>query len=67
MLFARDGSMLRHVLIDHVAGLADYTEVNDKVFLGKSANKAAARRMRGEIGEMIEERWVSFRSQIQVH
>ncbi|ORX37954.1 nineteen complex-related protein 2-domain-containing protein [Kockovaella imperatae] len=36
--------------------LADYTEVNDKIFLGKKANKAAARRLRGDIGDMIEDR-----------
>ena len=36
--------------------LAEYTEVNDKLFLGKKANKSAARRMRGEMGEMIDER-----------
>lgn len=36
-------------------GLADYTGANDRVYLGKGANKAAARRLKGEIGEMIAE------------
>lgn len=36
--------------------LADYTGANDRLFLGKEANRAAARRMRNEMGEMIAER-----------
>ncbi|KGB78044.2 GC-rich sequence DNA-binding factor [Cryptococcus deuterogattii R265] len=36
--------------------LADYTGAKDKLFLGKNANKAAARRLRGEIGELIADR-----------
>ncbi|OXG25371.1 GC-rich sequence DNA-binding factor [Cryptococcus neoformans Ze90-1] len=36
--------------------LADYTGSKDKLFLGKNANKAAARRLRGEIGELIADR-----------
>jgi len=39
-----------------LADLAEYTEQNDKLYLGKKANKAAARRMKGEIGEMIDDR-----------
>ncbi|KLT41564.1 hypothetical protein CC85DRAFT_261824 [Cutaneotrichosporon oleaginosum] len=37
-------------------GLADYTGVNDRLYLGKSANKRAAQRLKGEIGELIEDR-----------
>ncbi|WWC93055.1 uncharacterized protein L201_008019 [Kwoniella dendrophila CBS 6074] len=36
--------------------MAEYTEANDKLYLGREANKAAARRLKGEIGEMIAER-----------
>lgn len=36
--------------------LADYTESNQRLYIGKDANRAAARRLRGEIGEMIAER-----------
>ncbi|WVF68661.1 hypothetical protein IAT40_003432 [Kwoniella sp. CBS 6097] len=36
--------------------LAAFTTDNDKVYLGREANKAAARRMRGEMGELIAER-----------
>ncbi|WVQ79421.1 hypothetical protein IAT38_001518 [Cryptococcus sp. DSM 104549] len=36
--------------------LAEFTEAKDKLYLGKKANKAAARRLRGEIGEMIDDR-----------
>ena len=36
--------------------MADFTEANDKIYLGKNANKAAARRLRGEIGELIADR-----------
>ncbi|WWC65639.1 uncharacterized protein I303_108259 [Kwoniella dejecticola CBS 10117] len=36
--------------------MADYTEANDKLYLGREANRAAARRLKGEIGEMIAER-----------
>lgn len=37
-------------------GLADYTGVNERLYIGKKANKAAARRLKGEIGELIDER-----------
>jgi GC-rich sequence DNA-binding factor len=33
--------------------LAEYTEAKDRLYIGKKANKDAARRMKGEIGEMI--------------
>ncbi|WVQ96196.1 hypothetical protein IAU59_003299 [Kwoniella sp. CBS 9459] len=36
--------------------LAAFTTDNDKVYLGREANKAAARRMRGEMGELIADR-----------
>jgi GC-rich sequence DNA-binding factor len=36
--------------------LADYTGVNDRLYLGKGANKRAAQRLKGEIGELIEDR-----------
>ncbi|WWD04119.1 hypothetical protein V865_002185 [Kwoniella europaea PYCC6329] len=36
--------------------MAEYTEAKDKLYLGREANKAAARRLKGEIGEMIAER-----------
>lgn len=36
--------------------LAAYTESSNRLYIGKQANKAAARRLRGEIGEMIAER-----------
>lgn len=36
--------------------MAEYTGANDRLYLGKEASKAAARRMKGEIGEMIAER-----------
>ncbi|WWD20108.1 hypothetical protein CI109_104583 [Kwoniella shandongensis] len=36
--------------------MAEYTEANERMHLGKSANKAAARRLKGEIGEMIADR-----------
>ncbi|WVR08253.1 hypothetical protein IAU60_005300 [Kwoniella sp. DSM 27419] len=36
--------------------LAEFTGVNDKLYLGREANKAAARRMRGEMGELIADR-----------
>lgn len=39
-----------------VPDLAMYTEANDKLYIGKKANKDAARRLRTEIGEMIEDR-----------
>ena len=35
--------------------LAEYTEANERLHLGKGANKAAARRLKGEIGEMIDD------------
>ncbi|GMK57675.1 hypothetical protein CspeluHIS016_0405090 [Cutaneotrichosporon spelunceum] len=35
--------------------LADYTGANDQLFLGKNANKRAAQRLKGEIGELIED------------
>ena len=38
--------------------MAEYTEANDKLYLGKKANKSAARRLKGEIGEMIADRSV---------
>ncbi|RXK36353.1 hypothetical protein M231_06390 [Tremella mesenterica] len=37
-------------------GLADYTEENEKIYLGKNANKVAARRHKGEMNELIAER-----------
>ncbi|WWC73495.1 uncharacterized protein I206_107465 [Kwoniella pini CBS 10737] len=36
--------------------MAEYTEANDKLYLGRDANRAAARRLKGEIGEMIADR-----------
>ncbi|OCF37062.1 GC-rich sequence DNA-binding factor [Kwoniella heveanensis BCC8398] len=36
--------------------LAAFTTDNDKVYLGREANKAAARRIRGEMGELIADR-----------
>ena len=36
--------------------LADYTGANDRLYLGKEANRNAARRMRAEMGELIDER-----------
>ncbi|KAK8849483.1 hypothetical protein IAR55_004817 [Kwoniella newhampshirensis] len=36
--------------------MADYTEANERLHLGKNANKAAARRLKGEIGELIADR-----------
>lgn len=45
-------------LADDIAELADYTEVNERVQLGKGANRAAARRLKGEIGELIADRYV---------
>lgn len=33
-----------------------YTEANDKLYLGKKAKSEAARRLRNEMGEMIEDR-----------
>ncbi|KAK4683886.1 hypothetical protein P7C73_g6329, partial [Tremellales sp. Uapishka_1] len=36
--------------------LADFTEANTRLPLGRNANKQAARRMKGEIGEMIADR-----------
>jgi GC-rich sequence DNA-binding factor len=35
--------------------MADYTEANSRLPLGKNANRLAARRLKGEIGEMIDE------------
>ncbi|BEI96045.1 hypothetical protein CcaverHIS631_0109940 [Cutaneotrichosporon cavernicola] len=35
--------------------LADYTGANDRLYLGKNANKRAAQRLKGEIGELIED------------
>jgi hypothetical protein len=47
--------------------LAEYTEANDRLYLGKKANKAAARRMKGEIGEMIADRLVgAVSSQVEL-
>lgn len=37
-------------------GLEDYTGANDRLYIGKSANKRAAQRLKGEIGELIEDR-----------
>jgi GC-rich sequence DNA-binding factor len=45
---------------DACADLADFTGASDRLHLGKSANKAAARRLKGEIGEMIADRWVGL-------
>ena len=39
--------------------MADYTEANDRLHLGKTANKAAARRMKGEIGELIDDLYIA--------
>lgn len=39
-----------------IADMADFTEANERLFLGKKANKSAARRLKGEIGEMIADR-----------
>ncbi|ORY34945.1 nineteen complex-related protein 2-domain-containing protein [Naematelia encephala] len=36
--------------------LADYTEAKERLFIGKDANKAASRRLKGEIGELIADR-----------
>ncbi|KAL1412967.1 hypothetical protein Q8F55_000716 [Vanrija albida] len=36
--------------------LADYTEQNSRLYLGKQANKRAAARLKGEIGELIADR-----------
>jgi GC-rich sequence DNA-binding factor len=36
--------------------MANFTEANERMFLGKSANKSAARRLKGEIGELIDDR-----------
>lgn len=36
--------------------LADYTEAKDRLYIGRDQNRTAARRMKGDIGEMIEER-----------
>lgn len=41
-----------------MADMADYTEANERLFLGKQANKSAARRLKGEIGELIDDRYV---------
>lgn len=35
---------------------ASYTEANDRLAIGREANRIAARRLKGEIGEMIAER-----------
>lgn len=35
---------------------ASYTEANDRLAIGREANRNAARRLKGEIGEMIAER-----------
>jgi GC-rich sequence DNA-binding factor len=36
--------------------LADYTGSADRLYLGKEANRSAARRMRAEMGELIDDR-----------
>lgn len=36
--------------------LASYTEANDRLAIGREANRTAARRLKGEISEMIAER-----------
>ena len=41
--------------------MADYTEANERLFLGKQANKSAARRLKGEIGELIDDRYMICR------
>lgn len=38
--------------------LAGYTEVNDRLYIGKKATKAQTRRERGEMGEMIADLYV---------
>lgn len=40
--------------------LAEFTEANTRMPLGKNANRLAARRLKGEIGEMIDEVYVVF-------
>ncbi|WVQ75090.1 hypothetical protein IAR50_004699 [Cryptococcus sp. DSM 104548] len=36
--------------------MADFTEAKDRLYLGRDAKKAAARRLRGEIGDLIADR-----------
>ncbi|ODN78431.1 hypothetical protein L202_04069 [Cryptococcus amylolentus CBS 6039] len=36
--------------------MAEFTEAKDRLYLGKDAKKAAARRLRGEIGDLIADR-----------
>jgi GC-rich sequence DNA-binding factor len=43
---------------DDGADLAGYTEAKDRLYIGKKANKEAARRVRGEMDEMIADRCV---------
>lgn len=38
--------------------MAMYTEANDKLHIGKKAKGEAARRLRNEIGELIDDRYV---------
>jgi hypothetical protein len=47
-------------MVQLMADMADYTEANERLFLGKKANKTAARRLQGEIGEMIADRSVAY-------
>lgn len=46
--------------------MADFTEVNDRLHLGKGANRAAARRLKGEIGELIDERFFPLLTKVQL-
>jgi len=46
--------------------MAEYTEANEKMYLGKNANKSAARRLKGEIGEMIADRSVEVYAQTRL-
>jgi hypothetical protein len=40
------------------SGFADFTETNTRLAIGKDANKAAARRLRSDMVDAIEERSV---------
>lgn len=41
-----------------IVDMAMYTEANDKLHIGKKAKGEAARRLRNEIGELIDDRYV---------
>jgi GC-rich sequence DNA-binding factor len=43
-----------------ILDMAMYTEANDKLHIGKKAKGEAARRLRNEIGELIDDRYASY-------